>query len=107
MNRYRLILYPAIVLLVAGGLAAEKWWHQPRFDGERLATWLDRVHDPDPATRAKAATALGELGGTSDDAWAALARMALHEKDDNAHKQAVVALTTLCQANVRATTPGG
>jgi HEAT repeat protein len=99
MKRYRLVLYPLLVLLVAGALAAERWWHQPRYDGERLATWLDRVNDADSDVRGKAATALGELGRDSDDAWTALARMTLHEKNDDARANAVAALKTLCQSN--------
>src|SRR5215831_16125331 len=100
MKRRRIILY-SFLFLVAGGLLVWQWWTQPRVEGERLTTWLDRVSDPDAAVRAKAATALGALGRDSDRAWIELATMSLYDGDDDARKEAVMALTKLCRSDVR------
>src|SRR5262249_29495827 len=99
-----IILY-FVLFLVAGGLLVWQWWTQPRFEGERLATWLDRVNDPDAAVRAKAAAALGALGRDSDPAWNELATMSLYDGDDDVHKNAVTALTKLCRSDVRKEEP--
>ena len=99
MKSYRMLIYPALILLTAA-LFARQWWRQPASTGDSLEAWLGRVNDPDAKVRAKAALELGDLGRNSDEAWNAVAGMALHESDPDARETALQSLKALCQANV-------
>lgn len=98
MTRYRVILYPALILLTAA-LFAQQWWKPSSSAADRIDTWLGRVNDPDARVRTQAALKLGEQGRDSDDAWRALARMTLHEQDADVRETAIQSLKTLSQSN--------
>ena len=105
MSRRRRIIFYACLFLVAGGLLFWQWWTRPLRGGEPLSTWLGRVNDPDPTVRAKTATALGELGGESDQAWNELATMSLYDDDDETREEAIKRLKTLCHSHVNKEQP--
>ncbi len=96
MSRRRIIFYSGL-FFIAGGLLFWQWWTEPRHEGRRLNDWLAHVNDPEVATRAEAATALGRLGNNSDDAWKELVRLALRDPDKEVRVKAVEALRHLCQ----------
>jgi HEAT repeat protein len=96
MKKFKALATPAFVVAV-GLVSWVQWRSLPRFEGERLGYWLDRLGDPDPGVRVKAARAVGEIGRDSDQAVRALARQALHEPDDAARKQDLESLRRCCR----------
>jgi HEAT repeat protein len=98
MRGARLLFYPIVVLLAAGGLYA---WHRyvRRNAGDDLETWLKRADSADAGERLRAADALGRMGRDSDKAWAALARMTVYDGDIDVQNMAVDHLQRLCQPN--------
>jgi hypothetical protein len=98
MKRARLLFYPVVILLAAGGLDAWHWYVR-RNAGDDLETWLTRAESSDAGERLRAVHALGQIGRDSDSAWATLARMSVNDTDGDVQFGAIIALQTLCQPN--------
>jgi HEAT repeat protein len=92
MKSLRPLFFPTLLIGLVALPLIVRGFYQPRVEGERLGGWLDRLNDPDPVTRAKAAEAIGQLGGRSPRAIPALADRALHEVDATARQKAIEAL---------------
>jgi hypothetical protein len=98
MNRARLLFYPIVVLLAAGGLYGWHWFVR-RNTGDDLETWLKRADSSDAGERLRAADAVGKMGRDSDKAWATLARMTVQDTDIDVQNMALDHLQRLCQPN--------
>jgi hypothetical protein len=98
MKRARLLFYPIVVLLAAGGLYA---WHSfvRRNAGDDIETWLKRADSSDAGERLRSADELGKMGRDSDKAWATLARLTVYDTDFDVQNMAVDHLQRLCQPN--------